>query len=252
MVLNYKIYGDKSSENSIVLIHGYLSSHDHFKFQIDELVKNKFCVYCIDMPGHGLNNEIILPNMKEFAKAMIETIDFLELKNFSLLGHSMGGMLSIEIATTISSQIDKLICYGTAASGSLKNRFETFEESEARILKDYSSFKKMAHSKWFYSGENDLHFNLCFNSGKNISQKSAINSLHVMKTFSATKSLSKIKNQTLIIYGDSDKTYGIDDILFLKNNIIYSNLCVLPKCGHSPHLEKIELFNKILMDFLIN
>lgn len=252
MILNYKIYGNKSNENSILLIHGYLSSHEHFKFQINELVRNNFCVYCIDMPGHGLNKEILLPNMTSFAESMIETINFLELKNFSLLGHSMGGMLSIEIAVTISEQINKLICYGTAASGNLKNRFETFEQSRDRVKKDYTTFKKMAHAKWFYKGENDKYFDLCYNSGKDISISSAINSLNVMETFNAKDRISNIKNKTLIMYGDSDKTYGLDDILFLKYHIEKSSLCVLPRCGHSPHLEKVELFNQILIDFLKN
>jgi len=250
-MLMFKTYGKKDNK-AIVLIHGYLSSHEHFKFQIEELVKNDFCVYCIDMPGHGLNKEILLPSMKDFAQSMIETINSLNLGKFSLLGHSMGGMLAIEIAVTISNQIEKLICYGTAASGNLKNRFETFEQSRARVKEDYQSFKKMAHAKWFYKGENDKYFDLCFNSGKDISIESAINSLTVMEGFTAEERISNIKNKTLIMYGDSDKTYGMNDILFLKNNISNSNLCVLPACGHSPHLEKVELFNTILIDFLKN
>jgi pimeloyl-ACP methyl ester carboxylesterase len=250
-MLKVKTYGDKNNQ-AIVLIHGYLSSHEHFKFQIEELIKNDFCVYCIDMPGHGLNKELLLPSMTDFAKAMIETINSLELGRFSLLGHSMGGMLVIEIAVTISNQIDKLICYGTAASGNFENRFETIEESKIRVKNDYASFKKMAHAKWFYTGENDKYFNLSFDSGKGIPIESAINSLDVMKNFTAKNRISNIKNKTLIIYGDSDKTYGMKDILFLKDNINNSQLCVLPACGHSPHLEKVELFNKILIDFLKN
>ena len=248
-MLKFKTYGKKDNK-AIVLIHGYLSSHEHFKFQIEELVKNDFCVYCIDMPGHGLNKEILLPRMKDFAQSMIETINSLNLGKISLLGHSMGGMLAIEIAVTINKQIDKLICYGTAASGNLKNRFETFEQSRVRVKEDYQSFKKMAHAKWFYKGEKDKYFDLCFNSGKDISIESAINSLTVMEGFTAEERISNIKNKTLIMYGDSDKTYGMNDILFLKNNIANSNLCVLPACGHSPHLEKVELFNTILIDFL--
>jgi len=250
-MLKIKSYGDKNNK-AIVLIHGYLSSHEHFKFQIEELIKNHFCVYCIDMPGHGQNKELILPSMTDFASSMIETINSLKLEKFSLLGHSMGGMLAIEIAVTISNQIDKLICYGTAASGNFENRFETIEESKNRVRNDYPSFKKMAHGKWFFNGEKDKYFNLCFNSGRDIPIESAINSLDVMKSFSAKERISNIKNKTLIIYGDSDKTYGMNDILFLKNNIDDSQLCVLPACGHSPHLEKVELFNKILIDFLKN
>lgn len=248
-MLEVKTYGNEKNK-TIVLIHGYLSSHEHFKFQIEELIKNDFCVYCIDMPGHGLNKEILLSDMGSFAQEMIKTINFLKLENFSLLGHSMGGMLAIEIAVTISNQIDKLICYGTAASGNFENRFETIEESKNRVKNDYPSFKKMAHAKWFYTGEHDKYFNLSFDSGKGISIESALNSLDVMKSFSAKKRISNIKNKTLIIYGDSDKTYGMNDILFLKDNIANSQLCVLPACGHSPHLEKTELFNKILIDFL--
>ncbi len=39
-------------------------------------------------------------------------------------------------------KLDKLICYGTAASGNLKNRFESFEESRTRVRNNYKKLQK--------------------------------------------------------------------------------------------------------------
>lgn len=248
-MLNYKRYGNKENK-SIILIHGYLSSHEYFKYQIRMLVNHGFCVYGIDMPGHGLNVSTLLPNIKTCAMAMIDTFNSLKLEKFSLLGHSMGGMLALQIATLIPDKIDNLICYGTSANGNLKYRFEPFEESRKRIKNDFKSFKKLAHSKWFLKKNEAKNFELSFNTSHVVTIESALNSLDLMENFNIQQDIFVIRCKVLLIYGDKDGSYGIDDILFLKNNIKNSHLCILPTCGHSPHLEETEVFNQILIDFL--
>ena len=59
-----------------------------------------------------------------------------------------------------------------------------------------------------------------------------------------------IKNKTLIIWGDKDKAYNFNQIKTLKNNIQNSNLKVIEGCSHNVHLEKPELFNSCVGEFL--
>ena len=51
------------------------------------------------------------------ANAILKYLKKLEIKEFYLLGHSMGGMIVQEISKLAEGQIDKLIYYGTGPRG---------------------------------------------------------------------------------------------------------------------------------------
>jgi len=54
---------------------------------------------------------------------------------------------------------------------------------------------------------------------------------------------------TLIMTGDEDEQ-TLQPGFFLKKQIKSAGLCVLPRCGHTVHLEEPALFNRILGDFI--
>jgi pimeloyl-ACP methyl ester carboxylesterase len=71
-----------------------------------------------------------------------------------------------------------------------------------------------------------------------------------MNEWSGEQNLKKVENKTLIIWGDQDRTYLWPQIEILWKNIKNSNLSVIPGCAHAVHLEKPEIFNKVIKDFL--
>tara|TARA_Y100000780_G_scaffold47454_1_gene39493 strand:+ start:731 stop:952 length:222 start_codon:yes stop_codon:yes gene_type:complete len=71
-----------------------------------------------------------------------------------------------------------------------------------------------------------------------------------MKKYNGTNNLKLIKNETLIIWGDGDKSYNYKQIQALKENIYNSSLVIFKECAHNIHLEKIEEFNKTVQNFL--
>ena len=65
------------------------------------------------------------------------------------------------------------------------------------------------------------------------------------------ENLKKIKNKTLIIWGDKDKSYNFEQVSTLKNNIPDSDLKIFKNCCHNVHLEQPQKFNQVVEDFLI-
>ena len=59
-----------------------------------------------------------------------------------------------------------------------------------------------------------------------------------------------IKNKTLIIWGDKDKSYNFKQVKTLENNILNSSLIIFKSCAHNAHLEKIKEFNGTVLDFI--
>lgn len=74
--------------------------------------------------------------------------------------------------------------------------------------------------------------------------------LNAMENWSRANKLETIKCPTLIIWGERDRTYGWEQIEYLWKSIPGCSLAIMPNCSHAAHLEKPELFNLILGDFL--
>ena len=83
----------------IILIHGLGLRAESWIEQINFL-KKKFTIYAIDLPGHGKSN--ILPQNKNTLKGHCNKITkFIKLNNINkpiLIGHSLGAIITIEIA----------------------------------------------------------------------------------------------------------------------------------------------------------
>ena len=242
---------DTSNGIPLVLVHGFLGSSDMWRLQLN-FFKNNFRVIAPALPGFGKSNKInSCDSIECMAVAILDLLEKKEIKNFNLLGHSMGGMIVQEIAKVAGDKILKLICYGTGPRGNMPGRFETIDQSRKKLkingLKDTAY--RIAQT-WFVEEEKSKYFYLCEEAGKQTSLEAADNGLIAMKNWDGVKDLQNIKNETLIIWGDQDKAYNFSQVETLNNNIPNSDLKIIKGCSHNVHLEKPDEFNKIVVDFL--
>ena len=76
-----------------------------------------------------------------FAESVNQFVKALKLKKVTLLGHSMGGQVSMVVALKQPKWLHKLVLVAPAG-------FETFAEPEAKILKQYASAQAlMSHNE---------------------------------------------------------------------------------------------------------
>ena len=52
--------------------------------------------------------------------------------------------------------------------------------------------------------------------------------------------------------GDKDKSYNLTQAKTLEKNIPNSSLVTFDRCAHNVHLEKIEKFNRTVLNFINN
>tara|TARA_B110000914_G_scaffold217425_1_gene223503 strand:- start:826 stop:1392 length:567 start_codon:yes stop_codon:yes gene_type:complete len=185
------------------------------------------------------------------AQIIIDCLKKRGINQFYLLGHSMGGMIVQEIAKISGDQILKLICYGTGPIGEVPGRFESMDQSREKLKK--TGLEKTAYriaKTWFVKEENSKYFYLCSNAGKETNLEAADNALIAMKSWNGLDNLKKIKNETLIIWGDKDKSYNFDQADILHKSIKNSELKIFKGCSHNTHLEKPDEFNDSLKNFL--
>jgi len=242
---------DVGSGTPLVLVHGFLGSSNMWKPQI-KFFKNNFRVIAPALPGFGNSGTInSCDSIECMATAVLNLLEKKKIKNFNLLGHSMGGMIVQEMARITGEKILKLICYGTGPRGNIPGRFETIDESRKKLK--INGLKATAHriaKTWFIEEDKSKFFYLCDEAGKQTSMKATDNGLIAMKNWNGVKNLRNIKNETLIVWGDKDKAYNFNQVETLSNNIPNSSLRIIKNCSHNVHLEKPDEFNIIIEEFL--
>src|SRR5689334_22537641 len=91
-------FSDTGKGRVVVLLHGFLGSHEIWKDTIDDLSKS-YRVIAIDLPGHGNTaNFGYAHSMELMAKCVKTVMDFLKVKKYVIIGHSMGGYVALAFA----------------------------------------------------------------------------------------------------------------------------------------------------------
>ncbi len=90
--------GDVGSANPVVLIHGFSGDLNNWLFNLDAL-QAKAPVVALELPGHGASSkEIETGSLHELADAMAGVLEELGVGNATLVGHSLGGAVAMQIA----------------------------------------------------------------------------------------------------------------------------------------------------------
>ena len=243
--------GDEGKGFPLVLVHGFLSSSKIWEPQIN-FFKNYYRVITPDLAGFGKSNRAkSFDNINLMSQMILDCLEKKSIEKFCLLGHSMGGMIAQEMAKIAGEKIFKLVCYSTGAIGDIPGRFETIDESKEKLKT--AGLEKTSHritKTWFVKGDKAKYFYLCSDADKVTSLEAVNNALIAMKNWRGIENLKNINNKTLIVWGDRDKAYSLEQIEILKNNIPNSKLKIFNGCSHNVHLEIPDKFNKYIYDFL--
>ena len=206
----------------------------------------------VDLPGFGAHAHLPpIDRIEDFADWVIADLRARGVDRYHLLGHSMGGMIAQEIARRDAARIELLILYATGASGVLPGRFETIAESKRRASKDGpKATARRISATWFLHREAAPGYPACAKIAEQASLAAIHAGLDAMEAWSGVARLGKIPHETLILWGDQDRTYAWPQIEQLWHKIPRTRLAVLPNCAHAVHLENPQVFTHHLHDFL--
>lgn len=235
---------------SLVFVHGLMGGSQQWEQQLEAL--SDFDGIALDLPGFGANAQTqALTSISAFADWALDELSARGVNRFNLIGHSMGGMVAQEMVAHASERIDRLVLYGTGATGVLPGRFETIETSKDRAQAEgpNATARRIA-ATWFLERNQAPAYESCAQIAQLSGIDAILGGLDAMNGWSGTSYLSQIKAKTLVIWGDHDRTYPWNQTEELWRSIEGACLAVLPGCAHASHLEKPALFNTILESFL--
>lgn len=97
MKVPFLYYTDKGVGTAVIFLHGFLESSSMWDYlALDEL---HIRAIRVDLLGHGHSpvlNEVP-PSIERMAEHVLELVDFLKLKTYAIVGHSMGGYVGLQL-----------------------------------------------------------------------------------------------------------------------------------------------------------
>ena len=225
---------DEGKGKAIVLLHGYMSNKKSFLRQINCL-KNFRRVIAIDITGFGNSKKLEHAySLDDYVFDVLSVINELNLTEYDVLAHSFGGRIAIKLSS-IDKRLDKLILTGSAGlkpKRTLKYYFKVYS---------YKLLKKLFKNRQFKSfGSNEYKM-------LNATQKQSF--IKIVNEF-LDYYVSKIKNKTLIIFGQNDTETPLYMAKRFNKKITNSFLYVIKDAGHFCFIEKPYEFNAIMVEFL--
>jgi pyruvate dehydrogenase E2 component (dihydrolipoamide acetyltransferase) len=113
--ISYLRRGD--SGEVVFLIHGFAGDKNSWLFNHEALAATN-TVYGLDLPGHGNSDKVIDdPGLDGFAKVVFGFADALKIGQLHLVGHSLGGAISLAAALQGKDRIKSVTVIGSAALG---------------------------------------------------------------------------------------------------------------------------------------
>jgi len=115
-------FTDKGKGKAVVFLHGFLGSKEIWKPFAQELSKRQR-VITIDLLGHG-NTDCLsyVHTMEEMAEAVEAVLNHLKLRKYYLVGHSLGGYVSLALAENNPDNIKGLIMFHSSAKADDKQK----------------------------------------------------------------------------------------------------------------------------------
>ncbi|MDG4647500.1 alpha/beta fold hydrolase [Roseibacterium sp. SDUM158017] len=235
----------------VVMVHGYLGGSAQWS-DLRAALSERFRTVAVDLPGFGRASAHAAPaTIAGFAEHVIAELDAQGIERCILIGHSMGGMISQEVARRVPHRLERLVLYGTGALGSMPDRFEPIEVSLDRLRQDGVALTaRRIAATWLLHGEAHPAFEALCAIGAQADASAARTALSAMAAWDGRDALPQLTMPSLIIWGDEDRSYRWAQVQHLWTNLPNASLAVIPGASHAAHVEKPEIFRLILEDFL--
>jgi pimeloyl-ACP methyl ester carboxylesterase len=277
--IGYRVSGE--GEKNILLIHGNMTSSKHW----DVLMSNfpdGYRIYAIDLRGFGTSSyNSRINSIKDFSEDVRLFTDCLNLKDFSLVGWSLGGAIAMQFAADYPDSVNKLILLESVGIKGypLMKKDEEYKPVWGQFLKtreeiaydlrliqnayDFGSteFLKGLWNSLIYTHNQPSPDKYLEYLEDMMTQRNLADAYYALAYFNisnqnngivdGTREVDKIIAPTLIIHGDRDLVIPVDTAEDTAASIgDNAKLVVLKNTGHSPLIDCLDKLISIISDFI--
>ena len=208
---------DCGSGDPIVFLHGFCESKEYWDI-IAEPLSGTNRVVCIDLPGFGKSLHTSELSIEDMAEEVAKALEKLEIGSFMLVGHSLGGYVSLALAENMPGFIKGLcLFHSTALPDSEEKKQQRNKTIKYLEENGVEAFIKPFVPPLFAPANRkrcDGDINKLIKTGLSTSIESIKNTTAAMRDRpDRTHVLSEAEYPVLFIIGKKDTTVKLEDIL---------------------------------------
>jgi pimeloyl-ACP methyl ester carboxylesterase len=251
----------------MVFVHGLSGSWPNWLEQLPVFAKDHR-VIAMDLPGFGhspMPQERI--TISEYGRIVDGLLETLGVSAATVVGNSMGGFVSAELAIAFPQRVERLVLISAAGISTYRHRdverIEPYLRRLAPILAAYTGFTA-AQSDWVSRrrGLRNLTLGmiarypsrlpapLAAEQLRGAGKPGFMQALRANIEYPVRERLPEIACPTLIVWGEDDKVIPVADASVFEELIPNSRKVIFKDTGHVAMLERPASFNRLLADFM--
>ena len=252
-MLHFEIKGN--GKETLVLLHGFMENMTIWE-DMEKHLSGKFSLLKIDLPGHGKSDRIAeIQTMELMAEEVKKVIDKQGLQSIHLLGHSMGGYISLAFAEKYPEYLKSLTLffstYFTDDEVKKEQRVKSY-----RIIKDaFAHYARAGVPNLFNPNEKDIlegKINKALEIALSTDNLGALACAKGMVERTDKRSvLENLEAKILVLAGKYDNAVKVTQTIHHlpgKTNI----KSYILDCGHNGHWEKPSICAEIINTELLH
>ena len=194
----------------------------------------------------------------ELAEDVRALTEALGIERASLVGISMGGFVSLELALRHPELVEKLVLVVTSAGG--PTHVSTSPEIMRLLMPDDTEVETGEGARRVCAAvaapgfaerhpeEMDTFVEIARH--RPLTREAYLRQLQACRAHDVSGRLGEIRAPTLVIHGELDPLVRVENGRHLAREIPDARLIVYPDTGHIPEVERFEKFNRDLLAFL--
>lgn len=242
------------SQRTVLFIHGAANDHSVWALQSRYFAYHGFNVLAVDLPGHGRSAGPALPSVPEMAAWAIGVLDAAEAQRASLVGHSMGSLISLEAAARHHDRVEKLALVGTAFPMKVSNAL--LSTAQARDHAALEMINVWSHSATGQTGGNRVPGQWIMGGSIRLLERTAAplyNDFNACDQYAdGVTSAAKVTCPVLLISGTRDLMTPPRAAKALTEKLAQAKVVTLEGAGHDLMSEQPDGVLDALIAFLRN
>jgi len=239
--LHYKIAGQG---HPILVIHGWGADSNYWLGAMEQICSNGFQMIVPDLPGFG---ETSAPTeiwgAEEYAEFLKKFIEKIDLKDFTIIGHSFGGGVAMILAGKCENIKNVILCDAAVVRSErldLRQKIAKNLANWGQVIAKTPVYPILRKILYRFAGASDYY--LANEQMKEIFKK--------VITEDLLYAVDNVKQPCLIIWGEKDKATPIEDAILLNRKIIGSELVIIPNARHNPYRSEPVKTSQSIIKFL--
>lgn len=247
-------YTDSGKGRAIVLLHGFLGSHEIWAEFAKKLSK-KYRVITLDLLGHGATPAIgYYHSMELLAQSVKAVLDKIGVRRYVLAGHSMGGYVALAFAELYPDNISGLCLVNSTAYADTEEKKKDRERVIRLVKKGHKNYVSEVLASLF-AEENKIKLKPAIVKVKRIasqiSKQSIINNIEGMKERKSRDLILRFADYPILfILGKKDTVINYQSMYPQIGICKYPTALLLEHSAHMSFYESAEETEKELELFV--